>query len=55
MVQLIIMWDEIMLFEDGILYSYLIINGLMQLYFVSWILWRNKKLTFLLSEYYRNN
>ena len=34
---------------------YLIGNGLLQLYFVKWILWRNEKLTFLLSEYYKNH
>jgi hypothetical protein len=41
--------------NEGLLYTYLIVNGIMQIYFVSWVLWRNKKLTMLLSQYYRNN
>jgi hypothetical protein len=38
-----------------LLYLYLLTNGIMQIYFVNWVLWRNKKLTMLLSEHYRNN
>jgi hypothetical protein len=44
-----------MVSSDVLLYSYLIVNGLMQIYFVNWVLWRNKQLTMLLSEHYRNN
>ncbi len=36
------------------LISYLALNGLLQLYFVHWVLWRNKKLTMLLVEYYKS-
>jgi len=32
---------------------YLIFNGLLQLFFVNWVLQRNKKITMLLVEYYR--
>lgn len=33
--------------------GYLIFNGFLQLYFVSWVLGRNKKLTLLLVEHHR--
>jgi hypothetical protein len=33
---------------------YLAFNGFLQMFFVWWVLDRNKKLTLLLAEYYRN-
>ncbi len=38
-----------------LLISYLLGNGLLQLYLVHWILKRNKKLTMLLVDYYQNH
>ena len=32
---------------------YLVINGCLQIFFVNWVLQRNKKITMLLVEYYR--
>ena len=34
--------------------GYLVINGLLQLFFVNWVLGRNKKLTILLVSHYRS-
>jgi hypothetical protein len=31
---------------------YLVFNGSLQLYFVNWVLWRNKQLTMLVADYY---
>jgi hypothetical protein len=31
---------------------YLIFNGSLQVYFVHWVLWRNKQLTMLVVDYY---
>lgn len=36
----------------SLLFIYLVFNGLLQLFFVWWVLDRNKKLTFLLVEHY---
>ena len=37
------------------LIAYLIGNGALQIYFVFWVLKRNKKLTMLLADYYQNH
>jgi hypothetical protein len=52
MVQPMFLNDNIFLLT--LLIIYLIINGLLQIYFVLWVLGRNKKLTLLLVEHYRN-
>tara|TARA_B100000131_G_C17608252_1_gene406475 strand:+ start:227 stop:358 length:132 start_codon:yes stop_codon:yes gene_type:complete len=39
--------------KDILIISYLVLNGFLQLYFVNWVLWRNKKLTMLLVDYYK--
>ncbi len=48
----ILIGDEV---GELFLISYLIGNGILQLYIVHWILQRNKKLTMLLAEYYQNH